>query len=257
VKQTIGYIAAIILLLNACQSGSSSQVHNGIDSTKATILANQTSDILGTYQADFSGSPIFITINYCNGKNIAGYNVHKGLRRNLNGEIKQENNQWVVTLNEPGDHPFDGRFQLLFDADYQHGKGNWMPLNTPTLKEKTLQLSRVEKVGKEEDNFTAYLMNGETFTGNHCDITFTSDGSCTLTYYNKLTDSTFAPQMNVVRGTWEKKKEELHINWEKNEQFGKRNSVFIINFQSDENDPDKKYFNGIKGEGFEFWPQAG
>lgn len=204
----------------------------------------------GTYKGDFDGSPIFITVNYASSNHIAGYNVHKGLRRNLSGKLRQEGDGWAVQLNEPGDHPYDGRFHLVFDKTFTTAHGKWTPLNTPSLREKQLTLTRLTKNDAARSDIEEFM--NYALSGDHCDIAFDADGSCKLNYYEKINDSTYSPQMNTVRGTWERSGEEIHVNWQFNEQFGKRNSTFKL-FFIEEPDSKQRYLNEISGEGFEFY----
>jgi hypothetical protein len=218
--------------------------------SSAIVTAMMQATAWGTYKGDFDGSPIFITVNYAGNNHIAGYNVHKGLRRNLSGKLSQEGDGWAVQLNEPGDHPYDGRFHLVFDKTFTTAHGKWTPLNTPSLREKQLTLTRLSsndaaQTGNEE--FMSYALPGE-----HADITFDTDGSCKLNYYEKINDSSYAPQLNTVRGTWERTGDEIRVNWEHNEQFGKRNSTFKLIFHEDP-DSKQRYLNQISGEGFEFY----
>ncbi|KAA2245090.1 hypothetical protein F0L74_03775 [Chitinophaga agrisoli] len=195
----------------------------------------------GTYTGDFAGAPIYITINYANGQHVAGYDIHKGLRRNLHGTLQQTANGWTMALSEPGDHPFDGRFQLAFDTGFHHATGKWAPQTRGTLQEKTFTL---HKPDTDSDPVA-----GNIFSGDHCDIFFETDGNCTLNYYERINDSTFAPQLNTLRGSWKNNgNNKITVDWQPNERFGKRNSTFDATFDAD----DKGFCTGIVGEGFDF-----
>lgn len=211
------------------------------------------SKLPGTYMGDFGGAPIYITLNYSNGKQVAGYNVHKGLRRNLRGELKKDNDNWVITLSEPGDHPFDGKFDLTFDHLFAKGKGTWTPLNNNTLKEKSFVLEPSSGKGQEE-----FGMHGNTFnqfliesSNSKSDLTFNVDGSCLLQLYEKVTDSTFAEQMMKVRGTYQKSNDStLVITWEKNSHFPERTNTYKM--ITGNNDDGSTYYYGVKIDSSEF-----
>src|SRR5688572_14078880 len=64
----------------------------------------------GTYIGDFKGSPIAITLNYVSDKHVTGYNVHKGLTRNVSGTIEAKEDGLHLQLSEPGNNPYDGVF---------------------------------------------------------------------------------------------------------------------------------------------------
>lgn len=221
----------------------------GTDSAKDTtaIAAPQTTAVQGLYKGEFDGSPIYININYSSGKHIAGYNIHKGLRRNLNGIILQAADGWELQLSEPGDHAFDGTFKLLFDANFGTAQGQWTPLNTPSLKEKKFTISRA---GKTDDADGDDFAPGNTYAADHADISFDQDGSCLFNFYDKITDSTYVEQMTTVRGTWEKKDSGILVNWQKNEHWEKAISTFKIVYQHSDNGT--TYMTGITGEGYEF-----
>ncbi len=212
------------------------------DSTAVTAIPVEEA-AKGIYKGDFGGSPIFITINYANGNHVAGYNIHKGLRRNLHGELQQQGDTWILALSEPGDHPFDGQFRLVFDKAFGTGQGKWSPLNNNSLTEKTFNLQKMPPAAD------GGIVNN-TYAGQQCDISFMEDGNCTLHYYDKINDSTFAPQLNTVRGTWEQHGDTtVAVNWQPNEQFRKRNSTFALHF---EDMGGQSFCVKVEGEGFEF-----
>ncbi|SFN82984.1 hypothetical protein SAMN05428949_3597 [Chitinophaga sp. YR627] len=175
--------------------------------------------IMGTYKGDFGGSPIYITINYCSGFKIAGYNTHKGLRRNLSGTITDNGSTYAITLSEPGDHEFDGVFTMKMDTSLATASGSWKPTNTKSLTTKTFVL---EKLSKDFNNIPGF------YSGNHCDIEFRNDGNCELNYYDKITDSTFSGQMITVKGTWEKRGQfQLFVNWAATSNYPNRSTAFV------------------------------
>jgi hypothetical protein len=80
--------------------------------------------IRSTYTGDFGGDPIYITINYCSGSKVAGYNTHKGLRRNISGTITNNGGNYTIVLSEPGDHEFDGVFTIKMDTSLATATGS-------------------------------------------------------------------------------------------------------------------------------------
>lgn len=242
VKYFIGACLCISLFSECSSTGTPAAK----DST--TVVVPQSTSVQGLYKGDFDGSPIYININYSSGKHIAGYNVHKGLRRNLSGTIQQAANGWELQLSEPGDHVFDGKFKLVFDAGFATAKGKWNPLNTPSLKEKLFTLSRVEQI--ETDSYEEFTPD-ITYSSDHADISFDKDGICLFHYYDKITDSTFVEQLTTVRGTWEKKDSGIIVNWQKNEHWDKTNSTFNIHYAESNNG--RTSMTSITGEGYEFY----
>jgi hypothetical protein len=234
VKYIIGAFLSIALF-SRCTSSSA-------PSTKdTTTVSSKLIPVEGLYKGDFAGNPIYITINFSNGKHIAGYNIHKGLRRNLSGTMLQTADGWQLDLNEPGDHPFDGTFKLVFDTSFTTAKGSWKPLNTSsTLTEKQLTLTRTEIAETGADGEVYHYM----LEGDHADITFEKDGNCTFRYYDKINDSTFTEQMNTVRGTWEQKDSSLFVTWHKTPQWNKDKSTFTFKTENG--------MTTVKGEEYEF-----
>ncbi|WP_143308514.1 hypothetical protein [Chitinophaga vietnamensis] len=241
------------LLVQACKPAVNSAAITA-DSTQADTMLKH---IAGSYKGDFDGSPIYITINFINGKQVAGYNVHKGLRRNLHGDVSMDGSNYVLHLAEPGDHPFDGKFVLTLMNNLQSGSGSWAPVNTPSLKEKKFQLARVDAKDYNKSNDADGMNSIANFFADdvrHSTLETKEDGSCQLKYYPQITDSTFEEQAVVVRGTWKvsNDKKYITVNWQPNERFNKKESQFTINYHKPETEDDGLYIESVTGEGFEF-----
>jgi hypothetical protein len=249
VKYFIGACLSAFMFV-ACNNANSSTPAQTADSTK---VKSDTPLVIGLYKGDFSGSPVYITINYARGQHVAGYNVHNGLRRNLSGTIMPSGDGFEVVLNEPGDHPYDGHFKLAFNKDFTTASGTWTPVNT-SLKDKSLSVERQKNLYEDGDGVPG------SFDGDHSDITFDADGSCTLNYYDKTSDSTYAGQMITVRGTWGRKDKDsvVTVNWQgNNPKLGKSTRFSLVKQKdmpeynsSDYGDGD--YVNTVRGAGFEF-----
>lgn len=243
----IAFIGACAI--GACKPSTPTTTTAATDSTNTTATVNpipMEARILGTYKGDFGGSPIYITINYCSSNKIAGYNVHKGLRRNLSGNITDKGNKWDIKLAEPGDHEFDGVFSLVMDTSLTKARGSWKPANNKSLTEKQLTITKLERVGSH----IGY------FPGDHSDIEFANDGSCILNYYEKTTDSTFSQQMITLRGTWEKQSNErILVNWQPNSAYSQRSTEFTVEFAEGDYNDEQPFPTAIKGDIFEFSAQ--
>lgn len=238
-------LLAVLLLIFACKPAATNTTEQPTanDDTLAVVK------LPGTYMGDFGSGNIYITLNYSNGKQVAGYNVHKGLRRNLRGEVKRDNDNWIVTLTEPGDHPFDGKFELTFDHQFAKGKGSWTPLNNTTLKAKSFNLQRTEDGGgMSGSTFNMFLIES---SNNKSDLTFDLDGSCLLQYYPKINDSTFAEQMIKIKGTYQKATDStVTVNWEKNSLFKERTNTYKL--KGNEDNSGTPYYYGIVVDSLEF-----
>ncbi|TWF44601.1 hypothetical protein FHW36_101521 [Chitinophaga polysaccharea] len=252
VKRLTGYLIIVLLLLHACKPSAPTAT----DATVKTDNDTSLNRLVSTYTGDFGNSPIYITLNFFNGKLVGGYNTHKGLRRNLQGELKKDNDNWIVTLSEPGDHQFDGKFAITFDHLFNNAKGTWTPVNDKSAKEKSFTLKR----SGEPDN-NGYSLSGNTFNailigmqGGGSDLTFSQDGSCILQYYEKINDSTFAKQMIKVRGTYQKVNDStFQISWEQNTIFKERTTpAFVLRNRNGEGDDPQVYDYGIRIDTLEF-----
>ncbi|WP_298715328.1 hypothetical protein [Chitinophaga sp.] len=233
------YICSLLLTgiaAAACNSGGKS---TPADSGAVKIIhqARPSHDPIGIYTGDFGGSPIYISINFARGKNVAGYNTHKGLRRNLHGEILQDGDAWRLRLEEPGDHPYDGVFDIRLSEDMKTMDGTWEPLQKDSASSKKFTLNRVAG-----ENYEVYMASEEN------SIQFNVDGSCRLEYYPA--DSISGGQVNILRGTWTRTQDTFHVNWQKNEQFGKSASQFILHVKREGDDT---YIDSLTGDGFIFY----
>ena len=99
--------------------------------------------------ADFGGSSILIILNYVSGQNAIGYNIHKGLQRNITGKVSRSGDSIQVTLNEPGDNKYDGIFTLDFIGIDKSPKGNWTA-NDPKIPSQNFKLKKIDQ--KENNN---------------------------------------------------------------------------------------------------------
>src|SRR5882762_1474667 len=128
----------------------------------------------GTYSGLYSKGLITLAINYISGSTASGYNLHKGLRRNINGPVELKGGQLNFVLKEPGGNPYDGTFYLSLDTASLKITGKWIPVDSTKAHAGPLALSR--KQGTEERGYD--LWNSDLGT-----LFFTNDGTCRLEYY--------------------------------------------------------------------------
>lgn len=233
------YICSLLFLgiaATACNSGGNS---TPADTGKVHIIhqARPSNDPKGVFTGDFGGSPIYISINFARGKNIAGYNTHKGLRRNLHGEMTQDGDVWRLRLEEPGDHPYDGVFSVRLSEDMKTMEGTWAPIHKDSASSKKFSLKRIDNA------------QGEVFMASDSgSISFLIDGSCRLEYYPN--DSISAGQMEILRGTWSRTKDTFLVNWLRNDPKGNKTGRFILHTSANSYGYDE---DSITGEGFTFY----
>jgi hypothetical protein len=206
----------IASLLASCAENKPEQVTPVVKSKTLVALPIAPEKLKGTYIGDFKGSPIAITLNFVSDKHASGYNVHKGLTRNISGTIEATIHGLRLQLAEPGNNQFDGKFDLTIDTASWTGKGTWKPFKKG--EEASFGFKKQTAVSEEEQygmTFTDSLMN---------DITLKPDGSCTYTY---LTDTTNTGQEVTIRGNYTKEKKTVTIFWQKNNVFPQK-SVFKL-----------------------------
>ncbi|HVF81355.1 MAG TPA: hypothetical protein VM884_05455 [Flavisolibacter sp.] len=192
--------------------------------------------VKGTYTGDFKGSPISITLNYVSHNHASGYNVHKGLTRNISGTIEAAADGLHLRLSEPGNNEYDGQFDLVIDTAKWTGKGEWKPLKKGEDASFTF---KKQAPLKEEEQYGMTLMDT---LGNY--ITLKPDGSC---LYNHLPDTTKTSQQLTVRGNYIKEKGIVTVYWQKNEVFPQK-SVFKLTEKRPYKDEDYVE-RSLKGEG--------
>ncbi|MEC5147705.1 hypothetical protein [Chitinophaga sp. 212800010-3] len=250
-KHLPSLIFAALVIFQSCKQSGNKQ-SPGADSTTAVVAAADTATVnklLGTYAAEFSGSPIYVTINFHSGNQIGGYNVHRGLRRNLHGDIKQDaNGNQVLTLNEPGDHPFDGVFLLHPDKNFQTIPASWAPTNSNTLKKKTFTLQRLLSSEKQEIDLPTF--GGFFIDDNHSELSFEDDGSCLLKFYKQKNDTTVADQLTNVRGTYERQRDKVVVYWEDNHLIKLNPQTFMLTYYDGDN---TKSITEMNADGFRFY----
>jgi outer membrane lipoprotein-sorting protein len=146
----------------------------------------------------------------------SGYNVHKGLTRNISGTIEATADGLHLQLAEPGNNQYDGKFDFIIDTTNWMARGYWTPFKKG--EEAAFQLKK-KVVLKEEEQwdmiFTDTLQNY---------ITLKPDGSCSYTY---LADTTNTGQEHTIRGNYTREKGKVTVYWQKNNVFPQK-SVFTL-----------------------------
>jgi hypothetical protein len=216
------------------------------DSSVATV-ENETR-FLGIYTGDFDGSPISIVLNYISGGHASGYNIHKGLKRNIRGNIAPAGSMLKFILDEPGNNKYDGRFDFYIDTATLSGRGKWTAMVDTTIKAKNFTISKKKK--EEYDPLNSMMMDSLS----NQTIWLKEDGSCEFAYYQH--DSTKTAQQATILGNWTQKGDSVLVFWQKNEKFPARKSAFIILYYPSD-DPKIKAVSNIKGGGLNFIQIAG
>ncbi|MGV3630012.1 MAG: hypothetical protein ACO1O6_02350 [Bacteroidota bacterium] len=230
-KTLIPGLLFLTLLLFSCKSGIDTNKENEASATGENGVAAQQIDLdtlQGMYIGDFGGSDIRIVLNFVSPNHAVGYNIHKGLQRNISGSIEETATEVKMELNEPGDHEFDGTFFLTFNKLDLSCKGYWKS-KTKKLGKKEFTLKRVI-IPESMLNWDSLLtsdINGENFTeifyytnDSIADMYFEHDGSVRYEYYPKIDTMERAEQMIILNGSWTYRNGQIIVNWNrKNEIF--------------------------------------
>ena len=198
------FLLLVAIFALSCHSGQRE------DSAQQGVSDSMASTELGRYSGHFSKGLITLVINYISGSVASGYEVHKGLRRNLNGQVEQKGGSLVFVLKEPGGNPFDGTFFITLDSLTEKITGTWVPVDSVKTHTHTgpVELARVEKSKQDEDDY------GDEWGSDIGDLTFYKDGTCTLEYYPSEADNS---QLKTVRGSYEQKADTFFIEWQNND----------------------------------------
>lgn len=237
-------IACSLLIIISCNNKQDDQFITAVKGKTLIEIPVVSDKIIGNYTGDFKGSPISIILNYVYGGHASGYNIHKGLKRNITGTIELENNQLHLQLEEPGNNPFDGKFDLFIDTATWKGKGNWKPLKKGDEVNFTFQKQHRDSSTADIDPFESIYMNEG---GDYIELY--TNGSCTYSY---LTDSTKTGQSISVRGNYSFSKDStLTIFWAKNDIFPSGKSTYKLKMDHPDDQSDFRVMT-IKGGGKTF-----
>ncbi|XOV69089.1 MAG: hypothetical protein ACFHU9_07865 [Fluviicola sp.] len=203
----------------------------------------------GLYMADFGGSPIRIALNYVSGTNAIGYNLHKGLQRNIMGSVTRSGDSVRLVLSEPGDNKFDGVFTLQFNGIDSKPNGKWVANNEKIPgQEFTLEKIVFDENSESEEitmfNFADKFGEMSDTLGQY---TFMEDGFVTLKYYPDTQKDWDQQQYREIKGSWDLQGDKVTINWEPNDVFkGNRLDLTIHKYG--------EYEYSLKGKGdHELW----
>lgn len=188
----------------------------------------------GGYLGDFGGSEIRINITYVSNKNVVGYNIHKGLFRNISGKVTETMDSIVLHMDEPGDHKFDGTFQIVVLKSDLSMHGTWVPFKKG-LGKKVFSLEKIiiDKDDKKlsNSNFSDYFYYVSDSLGS---FYFDNSGFVKYKYYPKTDNVNYADQLEEIKGSWTISGKNLLINWAENPVFPSRKSTFKVIFDTEE-----------------------
>lgn len=208
----------------------------------------------GIYIGDFGGSDIRLVLNFISNKHAVGYNIHKGLQRNVSGQVKISEKTIDIVLSEPGDNEFDGIFAIKINKEDFSINGYWKA-NDPKISKKYFNLEKLSNHKNNEEQEENVILNKYNFSDYFYQvmdslgkISFSSDGLCTYKYYPNTDDTERKEQLVSFKGSWTLKNDELKIEWQKNSVFKNSKTSFDIIRNSE-----YLYDAILKGEQREFY----
>jgi hypothetical protein len=166
----------------------------------------------GVYTGNFGMvGTISLVLNYISGKTVSGYDVHMGLRRNINGEVTWEGGKLHFQLKEPGDNRFDGAFDFTLDTASRKIEGEWTQQSPDkmVMEQTRITLTRMQWDENAEDNEWKHIDTA---------LHFRSNGTCQLEIVPPDTD--YSKQKTVVRGNYSRVGDTFQVAWEKNPYMG-------------------------------------
>ncbi|NRA11389.1 MAG: hypothetical protein HRT57_05470 [Crocinitomicaceae bacterium] len=180
----------------------------------------------GMYVGGFGGSDIRIILNYISKKNAIGYNIHKGLQRNITGKVSRKGDTVQLVMNEPGDNEFDGVFTIKFIGNDDSPFGSWES-NSGKVPRQEFKLKRIvtnqgHRYGEDEITISNFANVFDYMRDSIGEYSFKDDGLVILNYYKDLDyddEERAMDQMKELRGSWSLKGSHVTINWETNAIF--------------------------------------
>lgn len=108
----------------------------------------------GTFVGDFGGKKITICIDRIIGKTVTGYSIVAGNERAFSGSFQPNEEGFAIVAAEPGDHPADGVFKMIYAKKTDDLGGVWKPNDTKKIAERVFVLPR--RVFKYDPNAGTY-----------------------------------------------------------------------------------------------------
>lgn len=246
------WIIAGIAMLTACGEKSAEETTLTVAETKQEAVfpndpfgARSLSDttlrkkICGMYTGDFGNSFIHLHLVFINEHSVVGYNILKGLQRNISGKVKEHPDKWELTLAEAGDRPDDGVFTIFISRDDFNVQGNWKA-NNSKIPGKSFRLQKIIREEEKNDtdeiritqyNFTGYF-SPASYMGYAC--YFYENGSVLLVYAPTDEEGNHIEQQVEARGSWRfiaKKEPVVEVAWQKNTLLKKTQHKLKVEYE--------------------------
>lgn len=256
----------VLFLLVACNNEAPVKESPEVSTaqTTETILTEAVFDpmnldtLKGIYQGNFDNGMINIIVSYLNPHKAVGYNVHRGLQRNLFGDVQEQADKVLLTLSEPGDHPFDGVFHIEINKKDFSMSGKWVA-NDPKIGEKKFTLKKQVKKNPDEE-MSKHLVEANTITADNFidnfgyatnsdgDYEFREDGSVVFHWIPSDDNGNHTRQETTIRGNWQfTGTNTISVDWQANKYFQKASGYFELVY-------DDEGYPRMKIEGRDIYP---
>ena len=238
-------MALLVMLFSSCHLHAPGDALSG-----PGVSDSLAARIRGTYNGHFKEGMITLVINYVGGATVSGYDLHKGIRRNLNGPVRQDGQQLYFILHEPGIDPMNGTLLISLDTTQWRITGKWVPQDSSKAHAGLLDLKRWDKDTSQE-----YIVR--SWNGDLGSLSFNDDnGTCTLTY-----DKPGAPngQYVTIWGDYQQKVDTLYIDWQPNHHLPAQQMRLVMYPYVEGSGDNPGTPPRLRGNGVEFTevPQAG
>lgn len=214
--KTLLFIAVFALLISCGNKSKLKDSSNSSDSTNTestSIQTNYPTDSLhGEYIGGFGNNTIIITVNHINGKNCSGYNILKGTRRNIKGEVSNQGAYFRFDLSEPGGDPNDGNFRFTIDTATRTMEGTWSPYD-PKNKSRKYKLTRRKYYSHQE---MAGYIGFWHLNGLHVEFKEDESGVAIGAWWNAELETS---EDVKIPFTWFENNDMVSIEWGKNDIF--------------------------------------
>jgi hypothetical protein len=248
----IGFTAiTLVIQITSCSSEEEikqpEQLQTSVkDSTEVAEWFPETNydTLRGMYSGDFGDGFINVILTYVNDKKAIGYNIHKGLQRNISGSVIQKKDHFELTLNEPGDNEFDGVFVLEIAKKDFSVQATWTA-NNPKISVKKFKLKK--KIVKTTEELEKFYDDGgkvseenflDYFSEANCNedlVEFNENGIVHYTYYPTKDSEKRKEQLESFKGSWRFiNPETVVVEWQKNNRYKERKMSFKITRLSEE-----------------------
>lgn len=208
------FLALLAPMIFSCNGGRNSNMADA----SSEVPDSAASAIQGSYSGKFKSGLLTLVINYISGNTVSGYDLHKGVRRNVNGQIEKKDGQYALVLREPGGNPFDGIFYLTMDEEVRTVSGRWVPVDSSRTHSAALTLTRGTNQSTDSAGDYVGSIYEDRWEGDLGTLYFTADNTCKLEYYPDSNPAGATAQLITVNGNYVQNADTVLIDWQNNKR---------------------------------------